>query len=86
MTPDHFQLDDIKNPFWREFMGDLAAQTTFEDAVIVYVELQRRSGGDLPYIAYEPVRLARDRAIRAGDDVEAYLSPRRFREIKSQPE
>jgi len=81
MKPDHFQLDDIKNPFWREFVDKFGPEPFFY--------LCQQIGGDrLPYVpTYESVmRLARDRAIRAGDDVEAYLSPRWLREIKSKPE
>lgn len=80
MTPDHFQLDDIKNPFWREFADKFGPEPFFY--------LCQQIGGDrLPYVpTYESImRLARDRAIRAGDEVEAYLSPRWLREIKNQP-
>ena len=78
MTPDHFQLDDIRSKFWREFADKFGPEPLFY--------LCQEIGGDRPpYVpTYESVmRLARDRAIRAGDDVEAYLSPRQERRIKS---
>lgn len=81
MTPDHFQLSDIKNDFWREFMCDYAERTSFKEAEWLYCELYNQSGGELPYIAYDPIRIARDKAILAGEDIQEHLSPRQKRRI-----
>lgn len=75
---DHFQIEDIKNPFWREFVEKFGTDPFFY--------LCEMKGGDrTPYLpTMDSVMLkARDRMIRNGSDTEASLSPRRLREIKS---
>jgi len=83
MTSDHFQLGDIKNPFWREFMEDVAERFGLNGAQWIYYELFMRTNGEVPYMAMGPLRKMNNRAYLSGKQM-LNLTPRQLRNIKRE--
>lgn len=87
MSVDKFQLSDIKNEFWRWLISEVAGTTDIRKAELLYCEIHKRTGGQVPWLAYEPIRIARDRYIIAGeplpDHLTSNLSARQVSRIKN---
>lgn len=87
----HFQISDIKSPFWRGIIQDMADRHGKRIAVEFYYEVYMRSKeiikkqGKIPYIAKAPLRKSNERAYLAGETMLS-LCPRQLRNIKKEAE
>jgi len=87
----HFQISDIKSPFWRGIIQDMADRHGKKIAVEFYYLVWMKSQdvikkqGEIPYIAKAPLRKSNQRAYLAGETMLS-LSPRQLRNIKNSAE
>ncbi len=82
MSESHFNIYGIEHDFWRKFMITFAEKYSEEEAEWLYLELYNRSGGEVPWLSHKPIRVARDKAIKAGEEINEHLSSRQKRRIR----
>lgn len=83
MTPDHFQLDDIKNPFWREFVQETEGMTPLESYCWVCDNIHRFSKERRNTVPVDPLRAMNNRLFLEGKTM-LPLSERQLRNIRKQ--